>query len=572
MDIIKTGIGLTKTIKNVSRFREILSVFAKHGFDGFIYRSNLHALIPNFVIPKSKSKLNLDQDNELEVWESVGRHLRMAFEELGPSFIKIGQLLSTREDLFNELFIKELKQLQDNVRPFSFNEAKNVIEAELEKPLDEVFKNFKQEPIGVASIGAVYRGELLSGEEVVVKVRRPGIQKTILTDFEILLFIIKRIEKVSEDVKYLGVSKALKDFFQNIKLELNFLIEANNNEKLAKNISKVDKDKIFKIPKIYREYSSEQILVMEFLDGKPFNKITELNEYPDLEDKLIQAVKFFVHTMLGDGFFHADLHGGNFLYLKNNQIGLLDFGLVGVLTNRNKTSLISILFSLISNNYENLTYELLEIAEYETIPDVDDLSRDIKDALQPYIGLSVQDLDATELTNSLVTTLSKHQIFLPREWFIIFRALMTLDGVGKSLKINLNIFEIIEESLGELWSDLISKEALAEEALWLGKDTLNSIRVLPRHIRWMLKEFSRRNYGFEIEVKGLRPEIHRLSQSIYFSALLFSSVFLFMLGMFFTKDINLFEIDKLPAQAIISWFASGILFFTAGIKFFAKSK
>ena len=567
MDIIKTGIGITKTIKNVGRFREILSVLAKHGFDEFIYKSNLHLLIPNFVIPKSRLKLNLGDDkSENEVWASVGHRLRKSFEELGPSFIKLGQLLSTREDIFNAAFIAELKELQSNVSPFPFEKAKQRIEEELSKPINEVFKSVDEKPLGVASIGAVYKAQLLSGENVVIKVRRPEIKRTILTDFEIIYYIITRVEKISNKLKYLGVSRAIKDFFQSIRLELNFLIEANNNEKLAKNLKKIDTEQLFKIPKVYKEYSTTKILVMECLEGKPFNQIKNLSDYPDLEEKLIKAVKNFMHTLLGDGFFHADLHGGNFFYLDDGKIGLLDFGLVGNISQKNKTSLISILYSLVSNNYENLTFELLEVADYDDIPDVDVLTRDIKDALHPFIGLNVQDLDVTELSNSIVTTLGKHQIYLPREWFIIFRALMTLDGVGKSLNINLNIFEIIESEINTIWGEVFSKEALIEESLWLGKDTLNSIRVLPRHIRWILREFSRRNYGFEIDIKGLRPELQHLSKSLVFCTLIFCSTLLFIAGVYFLKDMTTLSFKHMPIQVYLCWVVSGILVSRAFLK------
>jgi ubiquinone biosynthesis protein len=303
-----------------------------------------------------------------------------------------------------------------------------------------------EEPIGTASIGVVHSElSLWVGRRVVIKVRRPNIKTTINTDFEIIRFLVAQLEKVSEDIKYLGVSRVIDDFFKSIQLELNFKLEALNSKKLKANIEKIDKDNLFKIPHVYNEYSCQEILVMEYIDGTPFNHINDVyNTHPDLVEKLEKAVQMFVKTLLSDGFFHADLHGGNFYLLNDGRIGLIDFGLMGNLSKKNRSSLVAILFGLITNNFENLVYEFLDVADYDVIPDQDRLMRDIQDSLTPFVGLSAQDMDVTLLINSIVTTLSTHQIYLPREWFIIFRALMVLDGVGKSLKIDINIFEVID--------------------------------------------------------------------------------------------------------------------------------
>lgn len=563
MNILKTSIGITKTIKNVSRFREILSVFARHGFDEFILKSKLHLYIPNFVIPKSRFQNNEEHLSDYAFWKSVGFRLRSAFEELGPSFIKVGQLLSTREDIFNPALIKELKKLQDKVKPIEFSEAKAVIAKNLGVSIESVFESIDSEPIGVASIGVVYKAKLTTGQNVVIKVRRPKIRKTINNDFEIINFIVSQIEKVSEEFRYLGVSRAINDFFKSIQLELNFLFEANNSEKLKGNLEKIDKDKIFKIPRIYKEYSSEKVLVMELLDGKAFNKIECIGDFPELEEKLLKGVKLFLRTMLSDGFFHADLHGGNFFNLGNGQIGLIDFGLVGVLSKKNRSNLVAILFAILTNNYENLVFEFLDVADYEGIPDHEALVRDLRDALTPFIGMSVQEIDATALTHSLVTTLSKHQIYLPREWFVIFRAIMTLDGVGKSLNIDLNIFEIIESEIQEIMAELMTKESILEDAAWLGRDALSSIRIIPRHLKWMLKEFSKRKYTIDISLQGMNKEVSLLSRSVYFFAMVMLSSTFFISGTILAKDVRITNIHEIPFLTLICWGLSLASFISA---------
>ncbi len=569
MDIIKTGIGITKTIKNVTRFREILSVFARHGFDEFIEASKLHHYIPNFVIPKSRFKLKTSE-NDYDFWMSVGYRLRMSFEELGPSFIKLGQLLATREDILDPALIGELKKLQSNVSAVPFDIIQKRIEKELGSSIDEIFESFSSKPIGVASIGTVYKATLKSGEQVVVKVRRPKISKTLKNDFEIISFIVSQMEKASIDLKYLGLSRAVDDFFKSIQLELNFLIEANNNKKISENIKEIDKDNVFVIPKVYRELTTQKILVMEYLEGKQFNQINNLNDLPELKENLDKGVRLFMHNMLSDGLFHADLHGGNFFHLENNRIGLIDFGLVGVLSKQNRANLVAILFAILSNNYESLVLEFLDVADFEVIPDHDKLVRDIRDALTPYVGMSVQEMDAAALTHSIVSTLSRHQVYLPREWFIIFRALITLDGVGKSLKIDLNIFEIIESEIQEVMQDLISKEAILEDVAWVGRDVISSLRVIPRHIKWVLKEFAKRKYVIEISLADTNKEIKALSKSIHFVGMMILASTCLISGTLIIGDLKITDFNQVPILSYIFWIVGTALIIRSGLFYKVK--
>ena len=207
MDLIRTGIGIHKTIRNVSRMREIAVIFAKHGFDEVIGLNLIPGL--NIVLPKSKKgiKQELEERGDFEWPKILGYRLRLCFEELGPAFIKLGQLLSSREDIFDKAFIDEMKILRDKVKPVPFSELKADITESLGRPIDEVFESIDEKPIGTASIGVVFKGKLKTGEDVVIKVRRPGIEKTMLTDFSIMRFLAGQAERISEEVKYLGVQE-----------------------------------------------------------------------------------------------------------------------------------------------------------------------------------------------------------------------------------------------------------------------------------------------------------------------------------------------------------------------------
>lgn len=556
MDIIKTGIGISKTIKNVSRFREILTVLSRHGFSELIVKSGLDKLIPGFVLPARVSQLKNEALSNEEWWQIFGTQLRLSFEELGPSFIKVGQLMSTREDILEPSMIRELKLLQNKVKGIPFEAARKVIEENLGKKLEDVFLSVDPVAIGTASIGVVYQAQLHNGQKVVVKVRRPNIARTILTDFEILLFIVDKLEKVSNEIKFLGMSKMISDFFKSTQTELNFMIEAQNCERLRKNLEVIDKDGYLVVPKVFKEYTTQEVLVLEFLDGRPFNEFHSMEELGlDMVEKLEKSIQLFTHTLLADGFFHADLHGGNFFVLKDRRIGIIDFGLMGTLSKKNRANLIAILYAVITYNFDNLVYEFLDVAEYESVPDHEELIRDIKDAISPYIGLSIKETNMTELVRNLIRTLSKHELYLPREWFIIFRALMTLDGVGKSIGMDLNIFQVLEKDLPGLVNELLSKDNAQEELMWVAKDVISSLRIVPKHLKWFLKESSKNNYSPEIRIRDLDRLSKGINRSFYTLGLSLMACIFILCGTLFVQNIEILKLSDIP---VISWVFWGI--------------
>ncbi|MBL7665555.1 MAG: AarF/ABC1/UbiB kinase family protein [Bacteriovoracaceae bacterium] len=563
MDIIRTGLGITKTIKNVTRAKEILSIFARNGFDEFIIKSGLNTKIPGFVLPQKRIDTALSDEayGGDDWWKSIGYRLRKSFEELGPSFIKLGQLLATREDLFPATFIEQMKFLQNKAMPIDFSESKKIIEKELGKDLNDVFESFNSEAIGVASIGVVYQAVLKGGQSVVVKVRRPGIAKIIKNDFDILDFLISQMDKVSADFRLLGTARILEELRKNINLELNFLLEGNNCEKLKKNLERLDKKKVFVIPNVYREFSTEKILVLEYLNGQHFNELKSIEELSESTQKnLLSSVNIFIHTLLVDGFFHADLHGGNFLLLEDGKIGIIDFGLMGTLSQKNRANLAAILYALISNNYENLVYEFLDVADFDKIPNDEALIRDIRDGLSPYVGLSIQETNVTELVSMLMRTLTKHHLYLPREWLVIFRAIMTLDGVGKSIGLDLNIFNIIHDEIDEIMKDLLSKNNATEELMWISRDAINTLRVLPRHIRWFLKEASKKKYALEINLNGHEKPLYSINQGLVFLGHSVLSSVLLLCGVLFIADKNISTASHIPTISWVFWSISLFIF------------
>lgn len=554
MGLIKRSFELTQTIKNVGRFKEIISVLARNGFDEFIIKTGLHERIPGFVIPKSRIDDALKEYHDESWAETLGYRLRRSFEDLGPGFVKLGQLISSREDIFPPEFIQEMKKLQDKVKGISFEEAQVVISSSLGKPHNQIYSEINPTPIGTASIGVVYAAKLLTGENVVIKVRRPGIIKTIRTDMALFDVILTQIEKVSQEVRYLGLSRLIRDFGRNLESELDYQIEAKNCDRFKRYIDETDTDKVFYIPKVYHEFSSDEVLTLELISGIPFSDAERVNQVKDvIRTQLEKGLRRFVHSILSEGFFHADLHGGNFFLLPNHQVAIIDYGLMGHLSRKSRNNLIAIMYSLISHNYENLVYEFLDVADYDGVPDVDALIADVRDGLAPFVGLTVQQMNVAVLLRTVMTTLTQHQLYLPREWFTVFRAIITLDGVGKSLDMDFDIFGILENDLKDIIQQSLSKEKLMEDGLWIARDVLASVRGMPRHMRWFLREFSQNNYALEVSQKGYEKQLNHLSRALVFIGQAMFSAMLFFTGTYLLQPKQSISLNEIPALTWILW-------------------
>lgn len=318
MGIIQKGSQIGKNLKSAARVRTIVGVLAKHGFQNVLEKAKLG----RFLLEKFSSADHLEK-------YSAAERLKMSFEELGPTFIKLGQLLSTRPDLIPLAFANELKKLQDNVLPVDFAEIEKILKTKYPQ-LEDVFLSIEDKPLATASIAQVHSARLRNGDDVVIKVQRPGILKQINDDLSVLYFIADLIETSAPELRVYNFTAIVDEFFKTMELETNFLIEANNIIRFQKNF---ENDPTIKIPKVYLEHTNEQILVMELIKGVRLSQPQALKQ--DGVDPLQvvkKGMKTFFKMVFQDRFFHGDLHAGNIFILPNNQFGLVDFGVVGRLS------------------------------------------------------------------------------------------------------------------------------------------------------------------------------------------------------------------------------------------------
>jgi ubiquinone biosynthesis protein len=549
MKWIQTGRQLGQAVKNVQRLRQIIAVFAKHGFVDFVDRMDLSKFLPG----------RLGAYAESEADRSTPERLRLAFEELGPTFVKFGQLLSTRSDLLPEPFIEEFTQLQDQVQPLPFEVVREAVERELNQTLDQAYSFFDQKPLAAASIGQVHEARLATGEKVVVKVQRPEIEKIIETDVSLLAFLAGLLEKYVPESRIVGPTVVVEEFFRTLSFELDFVVEANNIAKISENTASVQE---VVLPKVYKSHSTHKILTLEKFEGIRVNDIKSLDAAGIDRKKIVEigARTFFKWVMI-DGLFHGDLHGGNLFILPGNRLGIIDFGIVGRLSQRARDQLSNMVISLLTEDYENLCYEYAELGASGASVDFEGFQREVRNALSPYMGLALSDLNVGKVLIEATKVATKYNIKVPGDWMLVFKAILTIEGMGRALDPEFDLLTVGQDLVKDLVKNQYSMQRMSKEMMWVAKDVAMLLKVLPRQIRWMFRKFNSNDFAFEIkspDFQQVREQLdingRRLSLSVMAS------------GLFIAGSIALSHSSD---QAISGYSPTSVVCFSVGSVFLA---
>lgn len=498
MQWVKAGMQLGQVVKNVQRLRQILRVLARHGFTDLVVRMNLGKFLPSRVSTFVESQAD----------KSTGEHLREAFEELGPTFVKLGQLLSTRPDVVPESVIKELTRLQDNVTPLSFDAARSAVERELGKSLLEAYATFEEKPLAAASIGQVHRATLHTGEKVVVKVQRPEIEGIIETDIALLAFIAGLLEKYIPESRTFRPAVIVDEFFKSLVYELDFVVEANNMSRIAANLASMPD---IVIPRVYKSHSTGKVMTQEFLEGIPVNNLKAIEAAGVDRRRIVEiGARAFFKMVIIDGLFHGDLHGGNLFVLPGNKLGMIDFGIVGRLSQKSCEQLAGMLLSLITEDYEELCYIYADVNVSGKYVDLEAFQREVQNMIAPYVGLSISELNAGKILIESTRIAAKHEIQIPGEWMLVFKAIITMDGMGRTMYPGFDLLSVGQSLVQDLLKNQYSPQKIQRELLWVAKDTMGLLQVLPRQLKWWLRKLSSNDYAFDIRV----PELDTLREQL----------------------------------------------------------
>ena len=459
-----------RPILPLRRWREVQLVFLRYGF-GFIF--NQQDLREARAGMRKRLHLKAaDVENN-----SVPRRVRRMLEELGPTYIKLGQILSNRSDLLPEDWIGELSLLQDDVPPFAYAQVVETINKEFGKPLETLFSEFDPEPMAAASLGQVHRARLITGERVVVKVQRPGIKPQVQADIEILHQIARLIEAHTDWGKRIGMVAVVEEFGRTLDEEMDYYNEANNARRLRQNMMLMGR---VNVPRIFWELTTTSVLTMESIQGIKIDQLAELDaaeiDRVELSDVLLRAL---FKQILIDGFYHADLHPGNLLVEPETQtLVFIDLGMMGSLRTRQREQLTGVVQAILRRDSDEVTRLLLEIGTPFEQVDTAALSREIDRLINRFVDAPLDKISIADLFSAILTTVFRHGIRLPSEFSLAIKSIIQCEGVARVLNPKLAIVDILRTVYQEVSWEQINPQKLFESVY----DTLREVNRLMKEI------------------------------------------------------------------------------------------
>lgn len=485
------------------------------------------------------------------------KRLRLAFEELGPTFIKAGQMLSTRADVMPADIFHELQKLQDRVPPVPTPLILSSIESELGAPMKSIFSEFEETPIAAASIGQVHRAKLLTGEKVAVKVQRPNIGRIIRDDIDILKTLAGLAERHIPEAELYSPTRLVEEFARLIRLELDYTMEARNLEKFA---SIFLDDETIHIPQVYWNLTSGRVLTMEFIDGIKVSEIDELKKAGyDVKRIAVKGAEAYLKQIFVHGLFHGDAHPGNIIVLPGEVIGFMDFGIVGRLSHEMANQLNDLLISIAQRNTRRVTSELLKISIVDDTSNLDDLEMDMSELVDRYLGASLNQFQLSELIRELSEISSRHRLRMNRQLTLLGKVLAGIEGVGRQLDPKFEIAPLIEPFAKRLIARKYSPREVFTQASQVARDYADLISALPQDVRAVLNKAKSGKLRIEFKHIGLEnivPELERstsrLSFAMIIAALVISSAYIM------EADIGPKPLFEIPIIGALGYFIAAV--------------
>lgn len=479
------ALSLTKRVRNIARFRDIMAVLGSQGFDQLVDQLELEerAVIRSLVRPRKREE------------KTTYRRIVEAMEELGPTFIKLGQILSTRPDLLPEDLILELKKLQSHVKPEPFGEIKKVLEASLGDDLESVFERFTEEPIAAASVAQVHRAVVKQGgREVAVKILRPGIREVVENDLDILYFLAGLAERLPE-VRVLQPRGVIREFDRAMTRELDLTHELANIRRFRQNFAETE---WMRIPEPIDELCTRSVLVMEFLEGVPFTDYSRVGAERERIAK--RAVAAVFKMAFDDGFFHADPHPGNVLALTQSRIGVLDMGLAGRLDRVLRDKVVTLLSALVQDDPHRIAEAVFTFGHAEGTVDFDRFRSDVVDLYEDELhGKAVKDIQLGRIFSRLFRVAATHRMSIPADLTLLFKALVTVEGVAKEVYPELDVMEEAKPYVKRLLLERYNPDRLAADMAELLQASHGLLQALPRRVDRLLSDLEQGRMVIRVE-------------------------------------------------------------------------
>ncbi|HBT20872.1 MAG TPA: ABC transporter [Peptococcaceae bacterium] len=551
---------IKRRYKHIHRLRVIANTFAKHGFGYLLDVLGIRDVLPPF------KRFQSDKSHRL----SRGERVRLVFEELGTTFIKLGQVLSTRSDFLPRDIVKELEKLQDWASPVDFSFVEQIIKEELGGEISEIFSYFDTKPFASASIAQVHEAELLTGEKVVVKVQRPNLKEVVETDLEIL-FDLARIadRRTSWGEKY-RFTDLVEEFSRSILAEMDFRIEGRNGERLKENFMG---DARVYIPEVFWDYSTSKVLTLERISGIKLSHVDKLAAVGFDKAELAESfAQVMMKQILMDGFFHGDPHPGNVVVLENGALGFMDFGIVGCLSPDKKNQLAQIIIALASQNTDLLMHTIFEMGVIPSGVSRRELKADLDKLRDKYYDKPVEDIKIGDVFNDLFDISFKYDIRMPSDFAPLAKVVIITEGVVKQLAPELSIMKIVEPFARKLIKKQLSPFVLKKNLWGYMLNYIYLLPEIPKLLRGLKERLDEpevrgviRHEGFERLLMKMDQIVNRLSFSIVllaFSIIMSGLVVAYALStpkrtVFF--DFPIFEVGFIAGGVLFFWLIISII-------------
>jgi ubiquinone biosynthesis protein len=492
-------------LRDLPRLHEITSVFIRHGMGDLVRRLGIGTLLE-----RAGRMLHWGEQAEAAQLDPAER-VRLALEELGPTFVKLGQVLSTRVDLFPTHWIAEFEKLQASVPPVPFSELLPEIEKALGRSPFEVFRDLDIQPYASASIAQVHLAKLTDDTPVVLKIRRPGIRTKIDADLRILSQIAHLVESELPDTRRYSPTQIVAEFSRSLNRELDLAMEARNIDRFAKNFAG---DPVVVIPKVYWEWTSEVMNVQSHITAIPGNDLAAIDAAGlDRKELAARGARAVLKMILVDGFFHADPHPGNVFYLPGNRIVMIDFGMAGRLTARRRSQIVDLLAGVARMEEEAMLEVLLDWSG-DAYVDQDKLAADVDEFVFEYDSVPLKDIRIAIVIRQFAAIMREHSVVLPSDLTLMFKALITLEGLGRQYDPGFHILD----HLTPLLRRALSERYLPTEIWRRGKhdlrDAFNAIANVPRDVAGLVRDARRGKMRMDLDMKRLDHFGHQLDRSI----------------------------------------------------------
>ncbi|MEW6459128.1 MAG: AarF/ABC1/UbiB kinase family protein [Bacillota bacterium] len=528
-------IGLRRRYRMVKRYREIARILTRHGFDYLLHQLGLADLValPRRTIGRRPREV---------MKRSSPERLRLVLEELGATFIKLGQLLSTRADLLSAEYIEQLERLQDDVPPIPAAEVRRVVERELGQPLEALYARFDPEPLAAASIAQVHRAAMHDGTDVVVKVQRPGVKEQIHLDLLIMLDFARLADRHTPWGRMYNFTNMAEEFREAIAEETDFRAEARHADAIRRNL---EGDPRVLVPRVQWSHTSERVLTLEYVEGIKLSNLEAL-EAAGMDRKRLARVlaDILLKQMLVDGIFHADPHPGNISVLPGERLALIDFGIIGRLSPENRDNLGQIMLGMIRKNADMVMRSVLRSGAVPDTVDLNLLRRDIERLQQKYYDVPVNQINVSESMQDFLVLAYRHRVRLPNELTMLIKSIITADGLVQQLDPEISVADVARPLGKRLLAERYSLKRLRR--LW--GESLPEYAQIASRVPFQLHDVLEQLARGELRIKQDNPGLDRLGGRI--SALANRLVLAALVGILFLSSALFAYMDYRFADSV----------------------